>query len=110
VLNALKFTERGEVVVEAKANGASVECCVRDTGIGIPTEALGDIFEPFRQVNGGARQYGGVGLGLYIARRFLDMLGGNIKVESRLGKGSTFRVTVPLTSDLEAEDHRVSQI
>jgi signal transduction histidine kinase len=104
VLNALKFTEEGEVVVEARANGSGVECTVRDTGIGIDAEHIAGIFEPFRQVNGNGRQYGGVGLGLYIARRFLEMLGGQIEVESRPGEGSTFRVTVPLSAVRDAEE------
>lgn len=101
VLNALKFTDSGEVVVEARATGTGVECCVRDTGIGIAADALDDIFEPFRQVNGNGRHSGGVGLGLYIARRFLEMLGGSITVESHPGRGSTFRVSVPLTVDAD---------
>ena len=64
---------------------------MRDTGIGIAPDLVTEIFEPFRQVNGnGKRQYGGVGLGLYIARRFLDMLGGRIEVESNPGTGSLF--------------------
>lgn len=96
VLNALKFTDSGEVVVEARASAEAVECCVRDTGIGIPAEAREAIFEPFRQVDGNGRQYGGVGLGLYIARRFLEMLGGRIEVESEPGRGSAFRVILPL--------------
>ena len=97
VLNALKFTDDGEVVVEAAQRNGGVQCCVRDTGIGIEPESLEQIFEPFRQLNGsGRKQYGGVGLGLYIARRFCEMLGGSIEVESQAGHGSTFRVTVPL--------------
>jgi signal transduction histidine kinase len=100
ILNALKFTENGEVVVEAARRNGSLVCSVRDTGIGIAPEAIEEIFEPFRQANGnGGRQYGGVGLGLYIARRFLDMLGGEIDVDSVPGKGSTFRVKVPLLAE-----------
>jgi PAS domain S-box-containing protein len=105
VLNALKFTDDGEVVVEASAGKGGVECCVRDTGIGIAPELVGEIFEPFRQVNGnGKRQYGGVGLGLYIARRFLDMLGGRIEVQSAPGAGSVFRVWVPHTAVADADE------
>jgi signal transduction histidine kinase len=105
VLNALKFTDAGEVVVEVARSNGGVQCSVRDTGIGIPGDVLEQIFEPFRQVNGnGHRQYGGVGLGLYIARRFCEMLGGKIEVESQPGLGSMFRVWVPQTAVTEGEE------
>jgi signal transduction histidine kinase len=97
--NAFKFTERGSVTVEAQAREGGVEISVADTGIGIPAEAQALIFEPFRQVDSSpTRRYGGVGLGLYIVRRLLDMLGGTITVESQLGQGSTFRFWVPTSA------------
>lgn len=94
--NALKFTSEGKVAVSASAQGDGVEFLVRDTGIGIPAEAQAFIFEPFRQVDGSmTRRYGGVGLGLYIVRQLLELLGGSVSLESEIGKGSLFRVWVP---------------
>ncbi|MBI1814810.1 MAG: PAS domain S-box protein [Deltaproteobacteria bacterium] len=96
IVNALKFTEHGSVAVTADARDGGVELCVTDTGIGIPPEALPVIFEPFRQVDGASLgSHSGVGLGLYIVRRFLDLLGGTIAVHSQVGAGSTFRVWIP---------------
>jgi signal transduction histidine kinase/FixJ family two-component response regulator len=94
--NALKFTEQGSVTVEARVCGDRFEVSVFDTGVGIAPEALPIIFEPFRQGDSSAtRRYGGVGLGLYVVRRILDMLRGGITVESRVGHGSCFRVSLP---------------
>lgn len=94
--NALKFTDEGEVFTVASLQGDGVEFMVRDSGIGIPLEAHALIFEPFRQVDGSmTRRHGGVGLGLYIVRQLLELLGGTISLESEVGKGSTFRVWIP---------------
>jgi PAS domain S-box-containing protein len=104
--NALKFTDDGGVTLEAYASDDGLEIAVTDTGIGIAPDALPIIFEPFRQVDSSStRRHGGVGLGLYIVRRLLDMLGGSITVESEVGRGSTFRVRVPLR-DARAEKER----
>lgn len=94
--NAIKFTEAGTVTVAAAASDDGIEITVADTGPGISPAALPVIFEAFRQVDGSwTRRHGGVGLGLYIVRRMLEVLGGQITVESLVGQGSTFRVHMP---------------
>lgn len=98
ISNAIKFTERGQVTIEARSDGGDVEILVTDTGIGIAPDARGCIFEPFRQLDGSmTRRYGGAGLGLYIARRLLDLMGGSIWVQSEVGRGSCFRVRLPIS-------------
>ena len=96
ISNAVKFTEKGTVTVDAHRKDDGVEINIIDTGIGISSEDLPIIFEPFRQVESPlTRRHGGVGMGLYIAKRLLEILGGTIKVESEVGRGSTFRVWIP---------------
>jgi two-component system sensor histidine kinase/response regulator len=97
--NSIKFTERGEVVVEAEKEteeGGRVvlHFRVRDTGIGIPPDKQKVIFEAFTQADGSTtRKYGGTGLGLTITKRLVELMGGNIWVESELGHGSAFHFT-----------------
>jgi PAS domain S-box-containing protein len=94
--NAVKFTDQGAVEVSARAQDGSVVVAVADSGIGIAPEALPSIFDEFRQADSSTtRRFGGSGLGLAIARRLLALQGGAIAVESTLGVGSTFTVTVP---------------
>jgi signal transduction histidine kinase len=94
--NAFKFTERGSIVVSVTTLPGAVEFTVSDTGIGIAPDLLPVVFEPFRQGDGSStRRYGGVGLGLYLVRRLVDGLGGQIAIESTVGVGTTFRVTIP---------------
>jgi PAS domain S-box-containing protein len=98
--NAVKFTSAGRVTVAASVQQGGVEISVSDTGPGIPPEALPVIFEPFRQGDSSlTRPYGGVGLGPYIVKSFLTLLGGRITVESEVGRGSTFRVWLPLSPE-----------
>lgn len=94
--NAFKFTEHGWVRVAVQRCGEEIELSVADTGIGIARDVLPIIFEPFRQGEpASTRRFGGVGLGLYVARRALEMIGGSVTVESEPGRGSTFRVRLP---------------
>jgi len=94
--NALKFTEGGEVVVSTDVPRAdAVRIRVRDTGPGIPAEARERIFELFQQLHPGDMHKKGVGLGLALARRFARAMGGDLTVESVVGEGSTFTLTVP---------------
>ena len=96
--NALKFTHQGgiEIGVEYDPRTRMSSIAVRDTGIGIAPEHHDKIFEDFRQVDDSpSRQYGGTGLGLAICRRLASALGGRITLQSNLGEGSTFTLTIP---------------
>jgi two-component system, sensor histidine kinase and response regulator len=95
--NAVKYTERGEVVLRVRPHASgSLELSVCDTGIGIPAHAHTRLFEPFFQVNPQADRRHGVGLGLAICRAHLQAMGGTIELSSEPGRGSTFRVVLPL--------------
>ena len=96
--NAIKFTDQGTVTISARflASKKAMEFKVTDTGIGIPKELVPSIFERFRQLDGSdTKVYGGVCLGLYIAKKYANLLGGTIHVESKLGQGSTFALRIP---------------
>ena len=94
--NAAKFTETGEVYVEAEVVGTTLVFSVEDTGVGIAPEHVEHVFEKFRQLDGSAtRKVGGTGLGLAIVREVTHILGGNVAVVSTLGRGSRFTVTLP---------------
>jgi PAS domain S-box-containing protein len=95
--NAIKFNkEGGKVIISASRKGDFLEFTVADTGIGIAKEHLDKIFERFYQVDSGAgRKYSGTGLGLAIVKKIIEAHGGEIEVESELGKGSRFRFTLP---------------
>ena len=94
--NAIKFTETGTITVKAARRGANLELSVSDTGIGIAADKLPGLFQPFHQVDSSlARRHDGTGLGLSICCKLVDLMGGTIKVDSTLGAGSTFRVSLP---------------
>jgi signal transduction histidine kinase len=96
--NAIKFTKEGQVTIAAEVlQGDTLRYCVSDTGIGIPADQLDNVFAEFRQVDVTvAHEYGGTGLGLSITKKFVELHGGRIRVESEPGKGSTFSFEVPL--------------
>jgi len=94
--NAFKFTERGTVSLTVEANDGGYSLSVRDTGIGIAKAHHSAIFEAFQQADGTTnRRFGGTGLGLSISRDLAHMLGGELRVESELGQGSCFTLTLP---------------
>ena len=96
--NALKFTRKGEVKIEAKASGSFLVVSVHDTGVGIAPESRNEIFEAFHQGDGSAaREFGGTGLGLSVAKSLIEKQGGTISVESTVGVGSVFLFTLPLS-------------
>jgi signal transduction histidine kinase len=97
ISNALKFTSEGEVRVSARMIGAMIEFAVTDTGIGIAREHLPALFADFVQLDTRIqKRLRGTGLGLSLARKFAELLGGNVAVESELGKGSRFSVLIPI--------------
>ncbi|HEY3478215.1 MAG TPA: ATP-binding protein, partial [Streptomyces sp.] len=101
--NALKFTREGRVEVRVEVQDDDLLFAVADTGIGIPAEQVGHIFEEFRQADVTvSREFGGTGLGLSITRKLVELHGGRIWVESVEGKGSTFFFRVPVRLAREA--------
>jgi signal transduction histidine kinase len=100
--NAIKFTDEGEVAIKATTADGSFTVAVRDTGPGIAASDQGKIFEEFQQADSSiTRKKGGTGLGLSIAKRIIEMHGGQIWVESDVGKGSTFAFTIPMRVELQ---------
>lgn len=101
--NAFKFTSDGRVViyVSCDKNHSQLKITVQDTGIGIPPEKIQHVFTRFIQVDSSiGRRFGGTGLGLSISQRLIEMMGGQIGVESELGKGSTFWITLPIVDEV----------
>ena len=95
--NAIKFTNKGMVKVDASVSNETFLVSVSDTGSGLAEVDQKNIFEEFHQVDGSStRKKGGTGLGLSISKKIIEMHGGRIWVESTLGKGSTFRFTLPV--------------
>jgi CheY-like chemotaxis protein len=104
--NAVKFTERGEIEFGYRLKGnTAIEFFVRDTGIGIPADQHKVIFDRFRQADGSStRKYGGTGLGLWVSRNLVELMGGTIRVVSEPGRGATFFVELPLGKDVDIPD------
>jgi signal transduction histidine kinase len=95
--NSLKFTKTGKVEIAVARNDDILRYSVSDTGIGIPPDKIGTLFTDFKQTDATiASEYGGTGLGLSITRKFIEMHGGRVWVESELGKGSSFIFEIPL--------------
>lgn len=113
--NAIKFTSQGGVTISAQlleqnSTSALIRISVRDTGIGISTEALKEIFSPFVQEDGSInRKFGGTGLGLAICQRLTELMGGSISVESLKGAGSCFAVTLPLSVEADMITEKLPQ-
>ena len=98
--NALKFTpEGGQIGIRARVHDREAEISVTDTGVGIAPEDQAVVFEEFRQVGTASKKVEGTGLGLAISRKFIELHGGRIWVDSHVGRGSTFAFTLPLTRD-----------
>jgi len=106
ISNALKFTQNGEVRISARAEGNDeVRFAVTDTGIGIPEDMHGNLFEDFVQIDTPLqKRLRGTGLGLSLCKRFAELLGGRVGVESKPGVGSTFYVVIPVSISTEPAD------
>lgn len=104
--NALKFTEDGSVSISiGRCNSHQVFISITDTGIGMPPDKLKSIFSPFTQLSAGiSRKYQGTGLGLYVCKSYMKLLGGSIEVESEKGTGSTFTLYLPGKGNLAISD------
>ena len=95
--NSLKFTKQGKVEITVAESNGTLTYRVSDTGMGIPPDKIGSLFTEFKQTDATiASEYGGTGLGLSISKKFVEMHGGRIRVESEVGKGSAFTFEIPL--------------
>jgi signal transduction histidine kinase len=104
VSNAIKFTDAGEVTITARVGDGAFQVAVSDTGPGISAEDQAKLFQEFQQADSSStRTKGGTGLGLAISRRFIDLHGGRIRVESAPGHGSTFTFELPITVELQED-------
>ena len=102
--NAIKFTDAGEVVIKADASNGTFNLSVRDTGPGISAADQAKLFQEFQQAdNSITRKKGGTGLGLAISKRIVEMHGGRIWINSVVGEGSTFSLTLPVRVERQVE-------
>jgi PAS domain S-box-containing protein len=113
--NACKFTEKGTILLdvgkEQRNGGPWLRFKVSDTGIGMSPEQLGKLFQAFTQVDvSTTRRYGGTGLGLVISRQLCQMMGGDVTVESEMGKGSTFTVRLPVNPDSRKTGEETTEV
>ncbi|HEX9641301.1 MAG TPA: HAMP domain-containing sensor histidine kinase [Candidatus Krumholzibacteria bacterium] len=107
--NALKFTEQGSIRLSVSwdVDGSTLAYEIRDTGVGIPANRIGAIFEPYEQADPTmTRRFGGAGLGLAIAHHLAEILDGEIRVQSEEGNGSTFELRLPVVEKPEAANER----
>ncbi|MCK5706784.1 MAG: response regulator [Candidatus Aureabacteria bacterium] len=110
--NSVKFTNKGYIEIRAKRKNNYIEVAVEDTGIGIKEVDIPKVFESFRQIDGSStRKEGGTGLGMTISRKFVEMMGGTIWIESEFGKGTTILFTIPVSfkkeeSEKDSEDNK----
>jgi PAS domain S-box-containing protein len=108
--NAVKYTDEGKVSIGLTGNDQVVQCYVRDTGPGIPAADVPHLFQKFYRVdNSATRTVGGTGLGLFIARKIIELYSGRIWVESELGKGSTFYINLPRLTTQKAQQMQAGE-
>lgn len=109
--NAIKFTIKGKITISAKTSGNNVHIFVKDTGIGIPPEFRPHLFEFFRQADEGYnRNYEGAGLGLAISYKLVKLMNGDLKVDSEVGRGSTFTITFPIVEETSTAEAEIKEI
>ena len=109
--NAFKFTKEGSVTLSLREERGALSLIVKDSGIGIPASKLETIFEAFKQVDGSiSREFGGTGLGLSISKTIVELMNGEITVESEFGVGTSFIVTIPLLKGSKLESKTIERV
>lgn len=109
ISNAVKFTSSGEIVVSVDWADGRLTVAVRDSGVGIPSDRLANVFNSFEQADAGTtRRYGGTGLGLAISRKLARLMDGDLTVTSMVGEGSTFTLSLPMTMAVPADIHEAA--